>query len=605
MILFGPILARELIGVARRPRTYRRRVTIALLVLLAIGGNYLGWYYWNGEQFSIRQMALFAQMTFALLVTIQALLTIIIVPELVARVIAEEKERRSLECLLSTPLSSREIILGKLAAGLLQYVAFLAVGLPIMGLMVLLGGIDPRLVPLAYAGMLSTALGLAGLSILVSTEANCGRDATRLAMILGAAWIFLPMPIDFVLPRVWPLVYPWIRPINQWARASSPLAVLANLVGSPGGLLETVGLMILLQVAVGGLCIGLATVRLRSAWRGAPADPKRTRRRQEARPPARLWPRPACGDDPVLWKEMHCSRRGRSARLLGPIVFLGVVGLIFYETLDFARPSFAECWAFGYGASAMNDRRMQFNEGLRTVTGWLVFLLMLLVAGTASEVLASERARDTWINLISTPLSGREILRGKMLGVAWKMRHIATFLVPLWMVGLLCGAVHPLGFIIAVTELGAAIWFLVALGTYISLKARDLPQATTWTLSLTLLLSLSFLVCFLPPPRGSFLLGSFSTPWVEAWSLFSYAEVQDAFHPALARGNRMRFWREGPLVVLEACLIGIVSKVALAMLVTRLAATQFDAAVGRPRRSARPRESVMEGRGRLLVPSAP
>ena len=67
----------------------------------------------------------------------------------------------------------------------------------------------------------------------------------------------------------------------------------------------------------------------------------------------------------------------------------------------------------------------------------------------------------------------------------------------------------------------------------------------------------------------------------------------------------MRFLREGPLVVLEACLIGIVGKAALAMLLTRLAEIQFDAAIGRPRRSARPTEIVMEGRGRLLVPSAP
>ena len=99
---------------------------------------------------------------------------------------------------------------------------------------------------------------------------------------------------------------------------------------------------------------------------------------------------------------------------------------------------------------------------------------------------------------------------------------------------MLCGAVHPVGFVIAATELGVAIWFLVALGTYISLKARDLPQATSGSLSLTLLLSLSFLVCLLPSPRVSLLLGSFSTPWVEALSLLSYADVQARSIPALS-----------------------------------------------------------------------
>ena len=153
-------------------------------------------------------MAFFAESPCAQLVAIQALLTIVIVPELVARAIAEEKERRSLECLLTTPLSSREIILGKLVAGLLQYVACLVVGLPIMGLMVLLGGIDPRgFVPLAYAGMLSTAFGLAGLSILVSTEAQQRtRGHPAREEFGGSLDLLADAPIDFFVP---PGCGPW------------------------------------------------------------------------------------------------------------------------------------------------------------------------------------------------------------------------------------------------------------------------------------------------------------------------------------------------------------------------------------------------------------
>ena len=66
--------------------------------------------------------------------------------------IAEEKDRRTLDFLLATRLSNAEIVLGKLASCMTFLFAEFAVGLPIMLLLYPLGGIDPRLILLAYAG---------------------------------------------------------------------------------------------------------------------------------------------------------------------------------------------------------------------------------------------------------------------------------------------------------------------------------------------------------------------------------------------------------------------------------------------------------------------
>jgi len=67
---------------------------------------------------------------------------------------------------------------------------------------------------------------------------------------------------------------------------------------------------------------------------------------------------------------------------------------------------------------------------------------------------AAERERDTWLGLIATPLPGREILKGKILGSIWRMRGVAFLMPALWSVGLLSGSLHPLGFLAAVVLLG-------------------------------------------------------------------------------------------------------------------------------------------------------
>ena len=124
-------------------------------------------------------MAVFAGYVFSFTAFCQVFLTIWLVPGCVAAIIALEKERKTLGGVLITRLSSAEIVLGKLAAGMVQYTTCLATGFPIMIMWPLLGGIDPRLVVLAYAATASTAFFVAGLSILVSTGGTARGSGRR------------------------------------------------------------------------------------------------------------------------------------------------------------------------------------------------------------------------------------------------------------------------------------------------------------------------------------------------------------------------------------------------------------------------------------------
>jgi hypothetical protein len=231
----GPILSRELLTIARRGGTYRRRCLFAATLLLALGLLFGMAAYWNQGRLSIREMAVFSLYVFGFAAHCQVALSIWLVPACVAAAIAEETERRTLTGLLTTRLSSAEIVMGKLAAGLVHYAVCLAAGFPIMLMLPLLGGVDPRFVLLLYSGTASTAFFLAGLSILVSTTARRGARAVGATIGLASLWCALPVFVHVLVPRTLPRLWPWVSPVNQWILASSPAGVLlATSSAGPG-----------------------------------------------------------------------------------------------------------------------------------------------------------------------------------------------------------------------------------------------------------------------------------------------------------------------------------------------------------------------------------
>jgi hypothetical protein len=587
---------------ARRGGTYRRRCLFAfsLLAVLLLPFGAARLLNIRGE-LSIRQMAVLASSVVSLVAFCQVSLTVLLVPAAVAGSIVEEKERRTLTALLTTRLGSAEIVLGKLGAGLVQYGTWLATGLPIVILLPLLGGIDPRLVVLLYAATGSTAFFMGGLSILVATAARRRSRAVAAAFGLGAFWMTLPILVQLVTPRAYPRLSPWVLPINQWLLASSPSGVLVTVLGvGPGWrFFDSVYWMIGLQLGAGSLLMAWAVARFRSACRnqaGQGGDDPRSPGWLLGRFRPRLWRRPSCGANPVLWKELHTARPRGLAHVLGAVIALGLFALIGYGTYRFARPAFREWFEHGLGPATSDIQRTAFNQFLRHITSWVEFFTLLIAAGVASEGVTAERARETWDGLVATSLEARAILGAKMIGALWKVRWGLVLLGFLWLVGLLAGAVHPLGFAAALVLLGVATWFVVALGTFMSLVSRDSAQASNRTLIPVLLLSGSFLIGYLPALNATILMGVASVPLVNWLSLLSYRDVS-----AIVSGQRTLSVlaevgvskSEGPLQLLATCTLEITGTAAAAVALTRAALSRFDRTVGRPERAPDERRSAV------------
>jgi ABC-type transport system involved in multi-copper enzyme maturation permease subunit len=583
--MLGPIVHRELSGFTRRWREYSRRCGYGASLLVFFALNYFGWRHYNGGHFTIRQAALFGQTLFGIMAAVQIMMTLVLVPELVAKSLAGEREKRTLPDLLTTRLTSAEIVLGKLAAALTQFASHVLVGVPAFFALHLLGGIDLRLVALLYAACGSLAVFVGGLTALMSTSARTIRRAAGLTMTLVSAWLTVPFLARLLMSFFWPGAYGWIRPVNEFFVVGNPLVVALGLapVGFGRGLVVPATLeMIAQNLALGALFTAVAILRVRRAARVIDDEGRGLIRR--LRRPWRLWRKPAVYADPMIWKELHTRREGGIViRVVGLVVGLFIAFLVAWGTLRFAAPALFEVLGNGYGTTH-DDRRVAFNFFLRYVSVIGEFLLLLMATGMAAVGIVLERSRETWTSLLATPMEGRQVLRAKQIGAVWRVRVLAAILLGLWTLGLLAGAVHPLGWAASVALLATSLWAVTWAGVLVSLVSRDQSQASNTALVPVLVLALTGFVPFtVPTVAASIWLGAASSPLMATVGLLSYRDLvaNGAMLAEIGLNSG-----ESTLAVAAAYHFHLFALVVVGIAYRAVAVARFDAVVGRPMRSA-------------------
>ncbi len=619
----GPFLKRTLITSVRRGTIFSERRGAVLLMAAIVAGCVLVWDWRGWDRSSSVGVGPFALAMFGVLAAAQIVLVLGLVPTLVAPSIASERDRKSLDALLASGFSSADIVLGAVAAGLSRSLNSLVALGPVLVLMVFLGGIDPRLLLLAVVGLASTAFAVAALATAVSAVARSTSEAVSLTIGLMVMWLCLPLFFVILLPRLWPGSAPWVAPIGMAVLDSSPVGVAVSLRGLiwRGPLTETVPRMIAIQTVAAVGLISWAIARLRPASRAVYDEEGRLASLRLLK--ARWRPRPACGDDPVLWREIHTPRAISPVMMLWDRVYVVLgVGLLAYLVSWFAIPAFAELFEVGYGpmlgnpvlpevhpiarvlvaklskpglAAAPGQARLEFNIVLRQVTLILDLMYVFVVAGYAAEAMMAERERETWLGLIATPLTGLEILRAKMLGAIWKARGLSSLMLALWLVGLMAGALHPVGFLSAVVGLVVSSWFLAALGVFVSLWSSDRNElGLRLLMPVGLLVGLSLLP-FASPSTPVALLAAGLIPFQTWATLLSFEDIHALTHavapPQFAAVGVGGIEVSG--IILAAGLISMTAQAVGAFLLTRSAGRGFDAAVGRP---VRPRNAARRER---------
>jgi ABC-type transport system involved in multi-copper enzyme maturation permease subunit len=138
----NPLIVRELRGGLRSGR----RITLLTFCLLVISLFFLGIYLITAASLDSSNGGAgvaVGSAFFPMVVGVELFLICVLTPAQTAGAIVNERERQTYDVLLVTPLSPRQIVLGKLGASLAYVLLLLIAALPIESLAFLMGGVDP------------------------------------------------------------------------------------------------------------------------------------------------------------------------------------------------------------------------------------------------------------------------------------------------------------------------------------------------------------------------------------------------------------------------------------------------------------------------------
>jgi ABC-type transport system involved in multi-copper enzyme maturation permease subunit len=401
----------------------------------------------------------------------QFVLLAIATPALVAGAITDEKRRGTLQHLLVADIDTRPLLLGKLLGRVTQVAVLALAGLPLYALLAGFGGVGPAAV-LAFGALSAvTVLAVASAALLASVWCRQTRDAVLALYAAGLAGGL----------AVW-----WSGGVLD---GFSPSWVLEPGATDPAETFRRLGLATLCWGSLGGACLGLAVWRLKPAYlrelEGAPAK----------KPGWRAGSRAAVDDEPVRWRERHVEGLAPAAGLRRVPQWLAVAGVALASA---ASSALILALSLAPGASLADVGRalaradfVQLEKlvpgaaGGFLLQGVAVLLLgSLVVAVRCSGSVTGERERQTWEPLLLTPLSARELVRGKLWGVMGASYvYLLAYGMPAAALAVVAG---PLAVCWVVLWLGVtvlAMYFVGAAGLWSSVRSKSSWQALLKTLA--------------------------------------------------------------------------------------------------------------------------
>ena len=229
-ILTGPIFDKELRIASRRKRNYLLRVLYVLALLLFIiliwaeEVRYGGSYVYNASRISQAGLLITA-----VVVGLQFYVAQFLAIIMLSNSISDEIYNKTLGILMSTPISSLQIVMGKLLSKLLQIILLIAVTLPILGIIRVFGGI-PWSFLFATTCLTMTAVIFAGL---LSLNISIRQKHTYAVIVRAIAiLVFLYLLIPWLVVLLVAVHFEWttIDKVMEYLFILDPLVTVQYLL---------------------------------------------------------------------------------------------------------------------------------------------------------------------------------------------------------------------------------------------------------------------------------------------------------------------------------------------------------------------------------------
>ena len=171
--------------------------------------------------------AVIGQAIWTVVLVVQMTLTMLVAPALTAGAISMEREKQTLELLITTPVSTLGMVVGKLLSSLTFMFLLTLASVPLMSVVFAFGGIAPDDVVRSYVMLFAVGFGLGAIGLVLSALIKRTQVATALAyvilfiLVIGSliayAYMAANVARDFRRPEAMnrppPEVLLWLNPV--------------------------------------------------------------------------------------------------------------------------------------------------------------------------------------------------------------------------------------------------------------------------------------------------------------------------------------------------------------------------------------------------------
>jgi ABC-type transport system involved in multi-copper enzyme maturation permease subunit len=168
----GPIFEKELRVASRRKRTYLLRVFYLLAITAFIGfvwSNIVNRAFHNGYSVNVAaQMAEVGKMIITYIAWFQFYTMPTLAVILLSSSISSEIQGKTIGVLVSTPITSFQIVMGKMLSKLFQLILLMAISVPILSMVRVFGGVPWNYIISTFCVTLTLTIFAASLSLFLS-----------------------------------------------------------------------------------------------------------------------------------------------------------------------------------------------------------------------------------------------------------------------------------------------------------------------------------------------------------------------------------------------------------------------------------------------------
>jgi ABC-type transport system involved in multi-copper enzyme maturation permease subunit len=454
MRLAGPIFEKELRVASRQKRTYLYRTAYVLGLLAMMLPYWIEAFYLDTASSVFRQAAMAegvvritSQVMWFQFFALPAAAVL-----LLSGAFSEEISKRTLGVLMTTPVSSLKIVSGKLLSALYQIFVLMMLGIPIFAIIRVYGGLEWKYIFMSLWITLSLILLASSMTLCISTLFNKPHTVLIVtAIVLAIVYMGIPFILHCLADTYWNShallfirdCYTICMPYGVFRmngdvllQSRVPYYMWQTAMPQYSGLLMWTGISCGISLVSTLALLLLTTKRTRkNALNQINGQNKKffdlfngsAQEREPAQNTAKQKPLRTVTGNAVIWKELQNPILKRRKLRHGFYCLLGIIV---------------------YGLVFLLLGILLLTGSLDTVILFAMFLgaaAILFTAIFSAEAITGEKEMRSWPILLTTPLTGKQILFGKFFGIIKRSFVFWFIFIAFWLILVYVRLASPLG----------------------------------------------------------------------------------------------------------------------------------------------------------------